>query len=259
MKRRPIIVTRAGEAGAALADSLQKAGEDVLWLPAFSISAPPDERHVTAVLGRLADYQLAVFVSPAAVEATADRITAWPRGVALAAVGDGTRRALLARIRGADRATLHAPATGDTDGEGGGSEALWRVLQPSIGPLQRALILRAENGREWLSEQLMAAGVVVESVAVYSRRVADVPPAAVARLRDWHARNRFGVLVVTSSEGVDAVVGQVEPVTGPEWIRAALALASHERIAARLRTAGFPDVKVVPLDADSIRKATLAQ
>ena len=261
MNRRPIVVTRAGDAGEDLARLLAEAGEESLWLPAFVFGPAPDESRATEVLGRVSAYQLAIFVSPAAVEATAARLTQpWPSGTAMAAVGEGTRRAILARIPAAVGAPLFAPPEGiDAEGEGGGSEALWQVLRPVVGHTPRALILRARHGREWLAEQLAGAGVEVETLAVYTRQPAPVSPEATARIRGWKAAGQTAVLVVASSEAVETLISQLDPIVGTDWTLSAFALASHERIAQRLRVAGFAEVKVATSDVEAIRKATFAK
>lgn len=65
----PVIVTRPAAGGRALAAALLARGLDALWLPAFEIGPAPDEAAARAALARLADFDLAVFVSPAAVRA----------------------------------------------------------------------------------------------------------------------------------------------------------------------------------------------
>jgi len=257
--RPAIIVTRAGETGQSLASALADEGEECLWLPAFVFGPAPDEPRVTKVLGQLDRYNLAVFVSPAAVKATASRLgKPWPRGTAIAVVGAGTRRAIRAHIPSASDAALFAPEVGDAESEQGGSEVLWRALQPAIDRMPRVLILRAEQGREWLAEQMTAAGAKVDALAVYTRRRAPMSPAAQTDIRRWRAAGRTAVLVIASSEAVDAVVEQLDALAGAAWTRSALALASHERIAQRLCAAGFTNVKLVAPEVEAIRKA-LAQ
>jgi uroporphyrinogen-III synthase len=263
VKRSPIIVTRAGAPGAELARALGEAGEDSLWLPAFTLGPAPDEGRVIEVLARLATFDLAVFVSPAAVEASARRLPQpWPGTTAIGVVGEGTRRAVVARVAGAAGAALFAPGDAEPDGEGSGSEPLWQQLQPAIGTrggIRRALILRAEQGREWLAAQMRAAGVEVETLAVYTRRAAEPATDAVARVRAWRAANQRAVLLVASSEAVDVVMNLLDAVAGPAWTRSARVLAPHARIAERLRSAGFADVAIATFDVEAIRKAAFAQ
>lgn len=258
MKSRPVVVTRPGEPGARLARDLVAAGMEALWLPAFILGPPPDEARVAAVLAHLPTYQLAIFVSAAAVEATAQRLTApWPAGTAIGVVGGGTRRAVVEHIPSAAGVTWFAPDAA-TEGEGG-SEALWHVLSGALSQIRRVLILRAQHGREWLGEQLEQAGVLVDTLAVYARLPAEVGAPEAAQVQRWLADNRTAVLLVTSSEAVDALAAQVEPVTGRAWLLRSRVLASHERIVTRLRAAGFADVRFTSLDVDSIRKAAFAQ
>lgn len=251
MTRRAIFVTRPGEPGRLLTQDLTAAGLPAIWLPAFTLGPPPDPHAVSATLARLDHYQLAIFVSAAAAEATAQALPgAWPAGTAIGAVGDATRRAVLEHIPSSAAATWFAPDAGDAGR--GGSEALWRVLGASLGGIRRALILRAAHGREWLAEQLTAAGVAVDNLAVYSREAAPQPALAAADLER-------PVLLVTSSEAVDTVLAQLDA-DGSLGLRdRARVVAPHERIVARARAAGFADVRLVPLEIDAIRQAALAQ
>jgi len=124
-----------------------------------------------------------------------------------------------------------------------GSEPLWEALQ-AHGPLpRRVLIVRAESGREWLTERLRAAGSQVEYASVY-RRVVHTPSAELrAALGACRGAGRVAVPVVTSSEAVGALDRQLEQT--PEaraWLRESLALCSHPRIAQALRAAGYARV-----------------
>ncbi len=257
MTPRPVIVTRPGEPGAQLTRDLAAAGLLAVWVPAFTLGPPPDERRVAEVLGRLAQFQLAIFVSMPAVEATAKRLPGpWPGSTAVAAVGAGTRRAVADAIPSAAAARCFAPGKAG-DGESG-SEALWNVLRPALSGIRRALILRAQHGREWLGENLASAGVEVENLAVYSREAAT--PAAPEHEQVFRGQGGFdrAVVLFTSSEAVDTFVGRLDP-GGRALLGAARVLAPHERIVARARAAGFTDVHLATLDIDAIRQAALAQ
>ena len=245
-----VVVTRPGAAGQALAAELTRSGQPALWLPAFEFGPPPDEARARAVLASLAEFDLAVVVSPQAARATAALLAGpWPAGTAIATVGAGTRAAVLAAIAGAERAKLLPARNEDLDGSG--SEALWPLLQ-ALQPLpRRVLLLRAQSGREWLADRLQAAGSEVTPLAVYSR----MPCAPSAELRARLAAAAAGGLasVVSSSDAVDALAdalgGQPEVL---QALRAGPALASHPRIAERLRGACFARVALCTPDADAI-------
>jgi uroporphyrinogen-III synthase len=237
--RVTVVVTRPGAPGQTLAEELRQAGQPALWLPAFAFGPAPDEAAARASLDAIADFDLAIFVSPQAVHATAALMRRpWPAGTAIAAVGAGTRAAIVALIKGADGATLLAPA--DIAGtQDSGSEALWPLLQRL--PLRRVLLLRAQSGREWLADRLHEAGVAVVPLAVYSRQM-SVPSTTLRARLATTARNGLAS-VISSSDAVRALSQMLA--AQPEVLKALRegpALAVHPRIAEKLRAAGFERV-----------------
>lgn len=280
---RPWLITRPAAAGQALTAALVAAGRDAHWLPAFDIGPAPDLTAARAALARLADVDLAVFVSPAAVRETRRLLgtAEWPPGTAIGAVGAATAdtaRELLARPDGQPLSVIApepvAGASVDQRGDaameeadaGSGSEAFMQALDAhrlraaghgaSAPPLRHALLLRAAHGRNWLIEQLGASGMAVDPVAVYARRA-----------RSWDAADRAWVeariegpapvLVVTSSEAVDALIDAVTqalPAALP-WLRRGRALGLHPRIVERLHAAGFADAACVPCTLDALTAA----
>ena len=278
---QPWLVMRPGAAGSALADALCAAGHDARWLPAFDIGPAPDPLVARAALAQLADVDLAIFVSPAAVRAVHRLLDGrdWPVGTAIGAVGGATAdaaRALLARADGApltliapeadlDRASAVAPGVADGSAAdepdaATGSEAFWNALQAHLAArggasaaLRRVLLLRAEQGRDWLLDQLRGQGVPVDPVAVYGRRSRPWDASDVA----WVAARLGGPsprLVVTSSEAVEALVQAAVlalPAALP-WLQRGRALALHPRIVERLHASGFVDAACVACTVDSL-------
>jgi len=245
-----VVVTRPGSAGRALADELARAGQPAVWLPAFEFGPPPDEGRARAVLASVADFDLAIFVSPQAVRAAAALLARpWPAGTAVAAVGAGTRAAVLGTLAGAARARV-LPARND-DLRGSGSEALWPLLQ-AMRPLpRRVLLLRAQSGREWLVEKLQEAGSTVTPLAVYTRMPFE--PSAELRARLAGAAPEGLASVVSSSDAVGALANMLG--TQPQVLQAlrtGAALASHPRIAERLQAAGFARVVVCAPEVQAI-------
>jgi uroporphyrinogen-III synthase len=246
-----VIVTRPGAAGRALVDELQRLGQPALWLPAFEFGAAPDEARARAVLAQLSGFDLAIFVSPQSARATAALLEGgWPRATTIAAVGTGTCKALL-DIPGARQAHLIAPA-GDDGLGGSGSEALWPRLQALRPFPRRVLLLRAQSGREWLGQRLVEASAEVTTLAVYSRLPPSLPDRLRQRLSEL-AADRGMASIISSSDAVDSVgelfAAQPQVLAA---LRAGAALASHPRIAARLRDAGFRHVQVCAPEAGAI-------
>lgn len=247
-----LIVTRPGAAGRRLVDELDAAGQPALWLPAFEIGRAPDEAAARRTLADLDRFDLAIFVSPQAARATAELLaTPWPPATVLAAVGAGTRAAVLASISGAAAATVIAPASDD---DGSGSEALWPLLRERPVPLRRVLLLRAQAGREWLGERLRESGAEVVPLAVYSRQAYAPTEALRARLTEA-ARGAMASLF-TSSDAVDALAAMLDSQPAVlQALRAGLALAAHPRIGDRLRAAGFARIAECHADAAAVRTA----
>ncbi len=250
----PVIVTRPDAGGRALTDALRALGVDAVWLPAFDIGPPPDEATARAVLARLADFDLAIFVSAAAVRATAALLAApWPVRTAIGAVGAATARAVAQAIPGAQSAPCIAPD--DADEHDAGSEAFWEALTRSALRPQRVLLLRAEGGRAWLADRLTETGARVTAVAVYSRRARSASDGEIAVLRRWRSAGRAPAVLVTSSEAVDVLLAQIDRAGARDWLRTGLALATHARIAERLRSAGFARVALAAPRAEAIMAA----
>lgn len=254
----PIVVTRPEAGGRTLTEALTARGLDALWLPAFEIGPAPDEPAARAALGRLADFDLAIFVSPAAVRAAAALLSGtWPARTAIGAVGAATARAVAQSIPGAQSAPLVAP--GAADEHDAGSEAFWDALARAALRPQRVLLLRAQGGRAWLADRLTRAGARVTAVAVYSRRTRSAGGDEIATLRRWRDAGRAPATLVTSSEAVAVLVRQFDRAGARDWLRAGVALATHARIAERLRAAGFARVLLAAPNADAIMAALGAQ
>jgi uroporphyrinogen-III synthase len=144
------------------------------------------------------------------------------------------------------------------EGEVSGSEALYAVLQKRADRLRQVLLLRAEQGRQWLLDRLQADGASVESLAVYVRSVHRPDGEDLDRLRRL-AAGPAPLTVCTSSEAPAALIAQAEAQAGlADWMRRGVALASHPRIVQALHLAGFSRVIVGPVDADAVAAARRA-
>jgi len=243
---RPILVTRPEEPGRLLTTALIEHGADALWLPAFDLAPAPDFSTVRSALATLSTFDLAIFVSPAAVRATAVLLNGpWPVATVIGAAGHATADAVRARLRVRDNVRIVAPAEDDE----GGSEALLRSLDDAGIGVKRALILRAASGRDWLGDRLAERGAQVEAVAVYDRRAHALTEQERARLMQMRAQPIDSVF--SSSEAVGSVQ-EMMPLVIWEVLQQGTAVASHTRIARRLADAGFGNVTVAPLRAESI-------
>lgn len=185
-----VLITRPAHQAETLCHLIAAAGGEPVGLPAIEIAPPADPAALTQVLERLEHFDLAVFVSPNAVRATLAHLNGpLPAALTLAAVGDGTRRALAA----AGYAQVLAPP------ERFDSEGLLALpaLQNMRG--RRVLILRGDSGRELLADGLRSRGAEVTYAECYRRRVPVAPDRTVlARI----AGGEVDVAVITSSEAL---------------------------------------------------------
>lgn len=187
-----VVITRPAHQAGNLCRLIEAAGGQVILFPALAIAAPKDPQAVLAVLQRLAQFDLAVFISPNAVDyglRYAAQVGGMPIHLQIAAVGAGTARAL--------HAAGHPPTL--VPEHDFNSEALLALaaLQQVAG--KKVVIFRGEGGREHLADTLRSRGAQVEYVQVYRR---EKPPVDRTVLLDAWARNGISAIVVTSNESL---------------------------------------------------------
>ena len=224
-----IVVTRPRELAGVLAALIRQARGEALLFPAIEIRDAQEPARARAVLDRLQEFELAVFVSPSAVRKAFELAPGrpWPR---VAAVGEGTRRELEQRgLR-----EVIAPA-GQAD-----SEAL--LALPELAQLtgSRVLILRGAGGRELLGETLAARGAKVETAECYRRAQPSAAPLP---------EGRIDAFCVSSGEALvnlAAMLGRARLADAPVFV-------SHPRVAAQAGELGLRHpVLAGPGDADML-------
>jgi uroporphyrinogen-III synthase len=225
-----IVVTRPRELAQGLAALIAQAGGEPLLLPTIEIRDAEDPAPARALLARLHEFDLAVFVSPSAVRKAFELAAGreWPARLHVAAVGAGTRRELESRgLR-----EVIAPA-GRAD-----SEAL--LALPEIAGVRRVAIFRGAGGREWLGEALAARGARVEYAECYRR---EQPPAAPP------PAGRVDAFCVSSGEALRNLVSLL----GRERVAQAPVFVPHERVAAAARELGLREpVLAGPSDTEML-------
>lgn len=208
---RSILVTRPREQAAGLARAVEAAGGRAEVFPAIEIQDVPPP----AVLARLQDFDLAIFVSPTAVAKAMGHVGATPALVA--AIGAGTRREL---ERYGVRQVIAPPAGAD-------SEALLAHLGEVAD--RRIVIIRGEGGRAFLGEELRRRGASVAYAECYRR----VRPNA-----RWHGT--ADAITVSSAEGLANLFEMADPAL----LRAVPFFTPHERVAEAARKRAVREVLV---------------
>jgi len=217
LRGRSILVTRPRAQAERLARLIEQAGGRAPLFPAIEIEDVPPP----PALSRLHEFDLAIFVSPTAVAKAMPHIAAIPERVRVAAVGDGTRRAL----------EKFGVIEVITPASGADSEALLATRQLGDVAGKRIAILRGDGGRALLGDTFVDRGATVEYVTCY-RRLVPKPPA-----RSWKAGD-LSALTVSSSQGLENLFAVLDP----EMLRSTPLFVPHARIAGRARALAVREV-----------------
>ncbi len=179
-----IAVTRPREQAVPLARRIEEAGGVPLLFPLLDIAPAADPAALSEQISRLDQFDLAIFISPnavqygmAAIRATLSPspspasgrgvrdsagegwVSALPPALKIAAVGQGSAKALCEL----GIAGVIAPT------ERFDSEGLLALPELQAVAGRRVMIFRGDGGRELLGETLRARGATVEYVACYRR------------------------------------------------------------------------------------------
>lgn len=203
-----VVITRPRAQAAALAQGVAALGRTVEVLPLLDIFPLDDQNELQRTLAALDGYALVAFVSPNAIDAAFAHIAAWPRGVALAVLGEGSRAALASHGVDDGNATIFGPA----DSTRSDSENLLKSLDLAALAGKRVLIVRGESGRELMADGLRDAGAVVTTVAAYRRSVPALSPELAASLQRLLAQENDWI--ITSSEALRGLAALVRELGG---------------------------------------------
>ena len=221
LQGRGILITRPREQAQGLAKLIEAAGGRAILFPAIEIQEVP--------LPKLAEFDLAIFVSPTAVKRALAAMK-WPQRAKAAALGRGTQRELERHgIKG-----IIAPDSGAD------SEALLAVPELQRVAGRRIVILRGEGGRSLLGDTLAARGAHVEHAECY-RRVR--PQTDSGPLLTAFAKGAVHAVTVSSAEGLENLV-EMLGAAGREYLKKTPLFVPHSRIAAEAKRLGLGEASV---------------
>ncbi|OGS81247.1 MAG: uroporphyrinogen III synthase [Gallionellales bacterium GWA2_55_18] len=238
-----IAVTRPRDQAARLARHIEQAGGIPLLFPLLDIAPAQDQRVLREQISRLAEFDLAIFISPNAVQYGMAAIRAageLPQKLKIATVGQGSAKAL----RELGIAEVIAPA------ERFDSEGLLALPELQHVAGWRVLILRGDGGRELLGDTLRARGATVEYAACYRR---SKPQQDIAALIDAVP----DALTVTSSEALDHL-WQMLGDTRRDSVCAIPLFVPHKRIAELAQRQGWRKVLLTGAGDDGLLSALVA-
>ena len=244
---RGIVVTRPAHQAAELASLIRAAGGEAILFPVLEIRDVEDPGPLLALIDRLDEFDIAIFISPNAAGRAIKLITArraLPQQLAFAAIGGGGVREL--QRHGV--AEVIAPS-GRFD-----SEAL--LDHPGLAQVRgkRVVIFRGDGGREVLGDMLLVRGATVEYATCYRRARPELDPAPL--LAAWR-RGALDAVTVTSSQGLRHLCEMVGEPRHAALTQTPL-FAPHPRIAQAARDLGLLKVNVTGPGDDGLITGLIA-
>jgi uroporphyrinogen-III synthase len=238
-----IAVTRPCDQAAPVARRIEQAGGIPLLFPLLDIAPVQDQQALHEQISRLAQFDLAIFISPNAVQYGMAAIRAagdLPPALRIATVGQGSAKAL----RELGIANVIAPA------ERFDSEGLLALPELQNVAGWRVLILRGDGGRELLGDTLRARGATVEYAACYRR---SKPQQDIAVLLDAAP----DALTVTSSEALGYLWQMLDDAQRDRVCGIPL-FVPHQRIAELAQRQGWRQVRLTDAGDDGLLFALTA-
>jgi uroporphyrinogen-III synthase len=246
-----VIITRPAGDSHTWVDALQAAGHQSLALPLIDVGPVSNSQPVLQAWAQWPNFQAVMFVSAQAVryffECQPDALPAssasWSSGSRCWATGPGTHKALLQA--GVPEACIDSPAADAVQFD---SEALWQRVSTQVQTGKPVLIVRGLDmntqpdaaingtGRDWLAQQLKAAGASVHFVVAYERRA---PHWTVSQRTLAAQAATDGSLWCFSSS--QAIQNLALALPAQSWGRARC-IATHPRIAQTAQALGFGEI-----------------
>ncbi len=246
-----VVITRPAGDAQAWVDALQAAGHEALALPLIEVGPATHAQPVRQAWMQWSTFQAVMFVSAQAVRYFFEGQThppIWTHGPRCWATGPGTHKAL--RQAGVPEACIDSPAADAVQFD---SEALWQRVATQVKAGQPVLIVRGNDapfdatqaerstavtgtGRDWLAQQLQAAGASVQFVVAYERRApvwsAEQKAQAVQAAADG------AVWCFSSSQAIHHLTHAMPT---QSWAKVRC-VATHPRIAQTARSLGFGEI-----------------
>ncbi len=258
-----VVITRPAGDASAWVHAVQSAGHSAIALPLIDVGPATHIQPVTQAWQRWAEWDAVMFVSAQAVRYFFEHQLRGDIGHTAAvgprcwATGPGTHKAL--REAGVPESCIDSPSA---DAAQFDSEALWQRVAAQVTAGQQVLIVRGHDadeatgqahaltgtGRDWLAQQIHAAGASAHFVVAYERRRPQWTHEQVAQASQ--AAQDGSVWCFSSSQAIRHLA-QILPAQC--WTQARC-IATHARIAEAAQALGFGEVHLArPSVGDVLR------
>ncbi|WP_413437848.1 uroporphyrinogen-III synthase [Sulfuriferula sp. GW1] len=232
---RGVLVTRPAHQAAHLAELIIAAAGKPVLFPVLEILDAADLQPLYELIDRLDSVDLAIFISPNAVNKAMNLIKSrreLPATLKIAAIGRGSSK----ELKHFGITDIIAP-TARFD-----SENLLEMPELQNVAGQRIVIFRGDGGREVLGDTLAARGASIEYAECYRRSRPDA--SAGGLLRQW-SRNEINAVTVTSAEGLRNLYDMLGKL-GRQWLKTTPVFVPHPRILEVTRELGLEQAMVTP-------------
>ena len=233
-----VLVTRPAHQATPLCERIESYGGKSIQFPVLEIVDPQDLGPMQAIIAQLDSFDIAVFISPNAVQRALNLIRktrSWPVHIAVAAVGKASAKTLTKL--GLD--TQMFPSSKFN------SEALLEMPQMQDVGGKKIVIFRGEGGRELLAETLKERGAEVHYAECYRR---SKPQGDVSQLMRAWARGEINIITVTSNEGLSNLYDMLGQL-GRNWLQKTPLVVISERGQALAMELGFKSDIIVAQQA----------
>ena len=222
-----IAITRPREQAAQLVSGIAKLGGNCIQFPLLEITPLADDQPLRAVLARLSEFHLAIFISPNAVRYGMEAIRSaggLPGSLQIATVGLSSANAL--HDYGVKK--VIAPQ------QRFDSEALLELPELQAVKNKHIVIFRGDSGRALLGDTLKLRGAHVEYATCYHRSKPQHDVSALLAAKP-------DALSVSSSEALHNLWQMLGP-ADREQLTALPLFVSHGRIAAEAHNLGWQNI-----------------
>ena len=238
---RGIVITRPAHQAESLAELIRNNGGTPILFPVLEILDTEDLQPLNALIERLETFDMAIFISPNAVQKAMNLIKArreLPPNLKIASIGRGSTK----ELKHFGVTDVITPSTRFD------SENLLAMPEFQDVKDKRIVIFRGDGGREVLGDTLVSRGASIEYAECYRRARPNTSSGEL--LRHW-ARNELDAIIVTSGEGLHNLYDMVGKL-GRQWMIKTPVFVPHERIAQTASELGLAQVVVTPMTDEDL-------
>lgn len=224
-----VLVTRPEPNNQRCVTRLQANGHSAIGAPMLEIKPSEQLGQLPTLFASLDSHSLVVAVSQYAVESCQNYLQqhrlSWPASPHYLAVGQATAECW-------QQYGIRAMVPPRQDSEG-----MLQLIQQQLGNINTAYILRGQQGREWLAEQLQAQGIKVNYLSCYQRHLIDY---AQPQLEQWPSQ--INTIVATSGEILKHLTTLMSSTRQAAWLRQTTLLVPSQRLQNYAVSLGFEHI-----------------